>query len=260
MNKKKKLKPSSSYFLTQRFWRILRNFIGRRTWSYLYSVSQILKINSNLKILYNINKNVLPNLNYPKLTKFNRSNKNFSFFLEKHNSSKPHGDYRNFLDQLLKKINVPKTILELGISEGAGILALKDFFKNSYLWGLDIDKNTFIKDRRIVSGYCDQLNLSSIKIILKKFNTKYDLIIDDGWHHPESQINSIIACLPYLNKGGFYLTEDIVHDVYKKYFLKVIKILKNKGFEVKYKKFFVKKDENLAGSISNGYLLIHRNH
>ena len=55
----------------------------------------------------------MPNLNYPKITKFSRSNKNFSFFLEKYNSSKPHGAYRNFLDQLLKKINVKKSIVQV---------------------------------------------------------------------------------------------------------------------------------------------------
>ena len=36
-----------------------------------------------------------------------------------------------------------KTILELGVSEGAGVRSLKDYFCNSYIWGIDIDKETF---------------------------------------------------------------------------------------------------------------------
>ena len=64
------------------------------------------------------------------------------------------------------------------------------------------------------------------------FSTKFDLIVDDGWHHPESQINSLIAYLPYLNKGGTYILEDIVHDKYYNYFLKVMKLLEKKIFNI----------------------------
>ena len=256
---KKKLKPSSSHFLSQKFWKILRGFIDRNTWTFLYVISQKLKINSLLNILRDENLDLKKNLKYFKSKSNYKNPKKFNTYLKKYKSSKPMGSYRNFLDKLFTDIKKPNTILELGISEGAGILALKDYFKGASLWGVDIDKNTFIKDKRITCGYCDQLKLISIKKILKKFNTKFDLIIDDGWHHPEAQINSIISSLPYLNYGGIYITEDINHDSYKKYFYKILKILDKKKFNIKYKKFYISdKRSNIAGTLNNGYLIIYR--
>ena len=54
----------------------------------------------------------------------------------------------------------------------------------------------------------DQLKLNTLKTSGEKFNTKFDLIVDDGWHHPESQIKSLILLfLPYLNQGGLYIVK-----------------------------------------------------
>ena len=107
---------------------------------------------------------------------------------------------------------------------------------------------------------CDQLNINSIKKILKKFNTKFDLIIDDGWHHPQAQINSIICSLPYLNHGGVYITEDIVHDAYKSSILKLIDYLK-KGVSYQIREFLIKdRGTNLANlTITVIYLYLGNN-
>jgi len=260
MKNKKKLKPTSAYFLSQKIWRTLRKLLNRDIWTYFYIISQKIKIGGLLKLLENENTSLKINLKYQNLKNKAKSRKKFSFFLKKYNSSKPHGNYRKFLDKFMNEINYPNTILELGISEGAGIYSLRDYYKDSFLWGCDIDKNTFIKNKKITCGYCDQLKISSIYKVLKKFNTKFDLIIDDGWHHPESQINSMIACLPYLSNQGVYITEDIAHDVYKNIFSKTIRILNKKGFKTKYKKFYIPNEStNLAGTLNNGYLFIYRN-
>ena len=81
------------------------------------------------------------------------------------------------------------------------------------------------------------------------------MIVDDGWHHPESQINSLISYLPYLSQKGTYIVEDIVHYHYSKYFKKVVKILEDKGFEVNYKNFDIKESEI---SDNLGYLIVSR--
>ena len=102
----------------------------------------------------------------------------------------------------------------------------------------------------------DQLKLNTLKTSGEKFNTKFDLIVDDGWHHPESQIKSLIAFLPYLNQGGLYIVEDIVHEQYYKFFIPIIDHLEKNSFKVKYKNFDV-----TGSDISNnlGYLFIRRN-
>jgi len=255
--KEKILKPTSSYFLSQTFWRVLRNVIGKNSWTFFYKLSQKIKIRRKLLQISKENLNLKNNLNYPIYAYEKKEIKKFSFYLKKYKSSKPIGDYRDYLDKIFYtlKDNV-RTILELGISEGAGILSLKDYFYNSYLWGIDIDKNTFLKDEQIIKcEWADQLKLHTLKQSAANFNVKFDLIVDDGWHHPESQINSIIAYLPYLNYGGTYVVEDIVHKDYYKYFKKIIKILEEKNFEVRYKKFSV---PNSDISTVLGYLIICR--
>ena len=61
---KKKLKPSSSHFLSQKFWKILRGFVDRNIWTFLYVISQKLKINSLLNILRDENLDLKKNLKY----------------------------------------------------------------------------------------------------------------------------------------------------------------------------------------------------
>ncbi len=256
--KQKILKPTSSYFLSQTFWRILRNIIGKNYWTFFYKLSQKIKIRTKLSELRKENLSLKSNLNYPLYKQQDKKEiKNFSYYLKKHNSSKPHGDYRDYLDKIFFNLKKEvKTILELGISQGAGILSLKDYFYNSYLWGIDIDKNTFLKDKQIVKcDLADQLKIDSLKESAKKFNTKFDLVVDDGWHHPESQINSMIAFLPYLNHNGTYIVEDIVHKDYFKYFQVVKKNLEEKKFQVEYKKFNIK-GSDISSELA--YLIIRR--
>ena len=133
-------------------------------------------------------------------------------------------------------------------------MSLKDYFHNSYLWGVDIDRNTFLKDKQIVKcEWVDQLKINSLQESAKKFNVKFDLIIDDGWHHPESQMNSMIAYLPNLNYGGLYIVEDIVHKDYNTQFQKIIKVLEEKNFKVEYKKFTAEDRVDILG-----FLIIYR--
>ena len=255
----KNLKPSSSYFLSQTFWRLLRNLTSKKIWTYFYKFSQKIKINSKLSELKREDLTLQNNLKYPLIQNPEISdNESFSYYLNKYKSSKPKGEYRKYLDDLFANLkNKVNTILELGVSSGAGIRSMKDYFYKSSLWGIDIDQQTFIKEKRIIEcDWADQLKLETLKKSAKKFNTKIDLIVDDGWHHPESQINSMIAFLPYLNLGGVYIIEDVVHNDYQKYFLKVKDLLAYKKFQVEYKTF------DVSGSdISNilAYFIIKRN-
>lgn len=254
------LKPSSSYFLSQTFWRVLRNLVGKNIWTFFYKLSQKIKIFSKFSILKKSNLNLKENLDYPiyKNSEIKKTN-NFSYYLKKYKSSKPEGEYRDFLDNLLSDTqNKYKTILEIGISEGAGIFSLRDYYSNSYIWGVDIDPATFItNETQIKKCDCvDQLKLNSLTLNAEKFSTKYDLIVDDGWHHPESQINSLIAYLPYLNLNGLYIVEDIVHRDYYKIFLRVKDILAQKNFEVSYHKFHVPGKAGISDLL--GYMTIKR--
>ena len=257
---KKELRASSSNFLSQKVWRHLRKIVGKKVWTNLYIISQKTKLPKKIEELSKSDLGLKRNLEYPAIKnneKIINEGKKFSEYLKNYNTSKPGGIYREFLDRLFFTIRPKtKTILELGISEGGGLLSMRDFFEKSYLWGVDIDKDTFVDSERIVKcDWADQLKTKTLKKNAENFNTKFDLIVDDGWHHPESQINSLISYLPYLSQKGTYIVEDIVHYHYSKYFKKVVKILEDKGFEVNYKNFDIKESEI---SDNLGYLIVSR--
>ena len=88
---KKKLYPSSSHFLSQKFWRIMRKILDRNTWSYLYIISQKIKLPSMLNMIKNNDLNIISNLKYPKNRKVKKSKNKFNNYLLKYNSSKPKG-------------------------------------------------------------------------------------------------------------------------------------------------------------------------
>ena len=83
---KKKLNPSSSHFLSQKFWRIMRKILDRNTWSYLYIISQKMKLPSKLNLIKNNDLNIISNLKYQKF-KVKKSKNKFNNYLVKYKSS-----------------------------------------------------------------------------------------------------------------------------------------------------------------------------
>ena len=58
------------------------------------------------------------------------------------------------------------------------------------------------------------------KYIAKELGEKYgdfDVIIDDGSHHPTHQILSLLHYLPYLKYDGIFIIEDIITKTQRNY-------------------------------------------
>ena len=48
-----------------------------------------------------------------------------------------------------------------------------------------------------------------------KENSKIDIILDDGGHTNEQQINTVISCIPNINDDGLLITEDVMCSYFK---------------------------------------------
>ena len=122
-----------------------------------------------------------------------------------------------------KKIKVKK-ILEIGLGTdnenllsnmgkqgkpGASLKAFRDYFKNSKIYGADIDKNILFSDLKIKTSFVDQTNQKSMDLLFKKFGGNFDLIIDDGMHSPLANMIFLITSIKHLKKGGCLVIEDI---------------------------------------------------
>lgn len=126
-----------------------------------------------------------------------------------------------------KKFN----LLEIGIMEGRSLKSWKDYFPNSKIVGIDIDKNCkHYEEDRIFIEIGDQKNKNFLLDVNNKHGP-FDVVIDDGSHIWEDIILSFEVLFPVLNPSGFYVIEDL-HTSYKSNFsgnskISAINYLKN---------------------------------
>lgn len=117
--------------------------------------------------------------------------------------------YERVYDSLFQLLKYTKrNILEIGISGGYGLLAYRDYFKNAMIYGIDIEDNCNQEaklDPRIKLLFGDACAPETIQT----FNTTYDLIIEDGSHLPEHQIQHFKDYSGFVNVGGYYIIEDV---------------------------------------------------
>lgn len=111
-------------------------------------------------------------------------------------------------------------IMEIGIKEGYGIYAWQNYFVNASLYGIDIDWNPSIivernnlKQRHPQFKKARLYNIDSTKEDnwIEFYGKTFDIIIDDGDHHPDAQIATFKSAWKYLKNGGLYFIEDIGH-------------------------------------------------
>lgn len=116
--------------------------------------------------------------------------------------------YHNFTDWYEEKLSVisPKTILEIGVKEGSSLKMWRDYYGNSVVIGIDINKPIVIEN-----AICLQLDGTNEMGFTKTFsNIKFDLIIDDGSHFTSHQMASFNFLFEkYLASNGIYILEDL---------------------------------------------------
>ena len=118
----------------------------------------------------------------------------------------------NILDQLAnRKLIFQK--LDLGVEWRMALVDHqifgKNFFPKATINILEYDKNCAEKfsdkGRNLYTG--DQSDFKVLKEVAN--GGPYDVIVDDGGHHRNQQINSLIGLWPYVKPKGFYVIEDI---------------------------------------------------
>lgn len=112
-----------------------------------------------------------------------------------------------------------RQLLEMGIGVpscmgenyqiGASLFMWRDYFPNAHIQAIDLDEEAMVHGvSRITTRICNQIDAQSL---LKIFSAdQFDVILDDGSHQPEHQIESFKILWPKVATHGFYLIEDIV--------------------------------------------------
>ena len=93
---------------------------------------------------------------------------------------------------------------------GASLKVWRDYFKNAQIYGGDIDKDILFKSDRIKTYFVDQLNALSVITMWKKIGLQnFDIIIDDGLHATDANVNFFMNSFIKLKKNGIYIIEDV---------------------------------------------------
>jgi len=117
-----------------------------------------------------------------------------------------HNYIKNYEKELEPYRFLPITLLEIGVFHGHSLRMWREYFPNARIIGIDMMQPTLPMDG-IEFYICDQNNPMQLASIF--FDTKFDVIIDDGSHIIEHQIKSIQTLFKNVNEGGKYIIEDI---------------------------------------------------
>ena len=105
-----------------------------------------------------------------------------------------------------------KNVLEIGIYGGDSLRTWQEFFPNATIYGIDIDKSTFIEGERIKCMYGNQSSVEDLNRLRAHFikeGVKFDYIVDDGSHTWSDQILSFLMFKDLLTDEGKYFIEDV---------------------------------------------------
>ena len=129
---------------------------------------------------------------------------------------------------LREKRNLPLAILEIGLGTnnldipsnmglrgkpGASLRAFRDWAPNAKVYGADVDTRVLFSEERIETFFVDQTDVAALQALANRFPPRsFDLIIDDGLHNSEANVNTLLFALQLLKDDGVIVIEDVAID------------------------------------------------
>ena len=95
-------------------------------------------------------------------------------------------------------------LLQIGVGTGASLRTWREWFPAARLVGLDprrIVLDPAIADCTIVQG--TQTDLGALQPLLRDY--RFRLIVDDGSHHPDDQVQTFQLLFPWLAADSVYI-------------------------------------------------------
>ena len=130
---------------------------------------------------------------------------------EKYQPTKRQHDYlKHYWRHLRDLRDTAQKVCEIGVETGSSLRMWEEFFPRATIYGIDVnaDCKQLESDRiRIVIG--NQGDREFLESFIAEAGGLFDVIIDDGSHVPDHQIQTFEMLFPRLQGGGIYAIEDI---------------------------------------------------
>jgi hypothetical protein len=97
-----------------------------------------------------------------------------------------------------------------GLKPGCSLDAWRKRYPTAFIVGADIDPES-VQEVSEIAYVVDQTDSTSLDALSKNLEEHglFDLIVDDGFHDPHANIQTLIQILPHLDRDGTYIIEDI---------------------------------------------------
>jgi hypothetical protein len=147
-------------------------------------------------------------------------------YLDGHGSDKASNHYHWVYGEILSDRFAIKNLLEVGLGTnntsmpshmgsagrpGASLRAFRDYLPGATIYGADVDREILFREERIETHFVDQTDPGSFAGLNGFLPDGLDLIIDDGLHAPDANIETLAFGLRKVNVGGWIVIEDIPH-------------------------------------------------
>ena len=158
--------------------------------------------------------------------------------------SAPSHRYEEIYANLFEEPESVKKVVEIGIGSanpdvmsnmgighagvGGSLRAFRDFFPNSTVVGLDIDRGSLFQEDRIACYLFDQSDYSAENSLRAANLKSVDLFIDDGMHFFGANLSGLLHGLRLVKNGGFIVIEDITKSTLGFWF-PIVRSLSNGG-------------------------------
>lgn len=162
---------------------------------------------------------------FPKTDSELHSAQALKVLFDTHGSDKgEHHGYHLVYGSILDRLGSIESMLEIGLGTnntdvvsnmgragkpGASLRAFREFIPGANIYGADIDRRILFNEDRIQTYFVDQTKTNTFDDLGKKIQHKLDLIIDDGLHCPDANINTVTFSMRFLKRGGWLIVEDI---------------------------------------------------
>jgi len=92
---------------------------------------------------------------------------------------------------------------------GASLVGWSRYFPNSEIHGADVDPRCMHHSEGYETHLVDQLDPGTLLKLAADLGSCFDVVVDDGLHTPEANVNVMAAFLPLLAPDGLMVIEDI---------------------------------------------------